>query len=279
MRIDGSTLNPFWAQRLESRQDNTTVPGVPTLGKDESGPQFIANNESQGAASAAAELLASSGSSASVTRLAQEMSSLESSQDAFALEMTRRLSGLTDAEGEEKDPTALVGALNGAVSFIRQQHGDDAATASMAMILGSTGGRASEDSLGNGLVKVLQFVDDTYGYEAGDRALVKFNGELNRELNGFFENGLSEKFLVADDVDATSIAMSAVKNRYARRAAESADDDGEAKTANEALLEELAREMEQATNPEELAKRKMEQAQQAYGFIASPEPQFLSASV
>ena len=74
----------------------------------------------------------------------------------------------------------------------------------MGIVLQSADERQlSEDQLGQGFVNALEFIDRTFGIAAGDRAMEFFNGELNRTLNGFYQNGKNESFL-ALEIDQAS---------------------------------------------------------------------------
>lgn len=121
--------------------------------------------------------------------------------DVFAAEIARRVeAGTVTAEGaEKKDPTDLENALAGAVDFIRENFGAEAATASMALVMQTVSGEgASEEQVGSALLSVLRFVDRNFGFAAGDRVMAEFNGDLNEALNRYFENGFEETFYASD---------------------------------------------------------------------------------
>ncbi len=279
MRIDGSRLNPFWAQELQAKsQEQTALPGVPSNAGQESASGFAINvSNAIPAPPPGLEGLILPKDLASVTRLAVEMGAPKDKGDLFAINMHRRLAGRTDAEGNEKDVSDLVKSLSEAVGYLHDKHGEKTATLAMALIMGSGGNASSEKSLSKGLVKVLELVDRKFGIAAGDEAMARFNGALNREMNDYFENGLSEKFLVKNqDVPGISMAMADMKSRFARQAAVATGSGETEQSLNDKLLEDLSTELEETTSPEEMGKARTKKAMEAYGMIAAPEPELLS---
>lgn len=117
---------------------------------------------------------------------------------SFAQDMLRRISeqAATGEDGQAKDATGLAGALQDSMDYLRENFGDAAATAAIGLVYQRVGdGEVSEDSLGQGLVAALKFVDRNFGTAAGDQVLSQFNGELNDQLNAYFDNGADERFL------------------------------------------------------------------------------------
>jgi hypothetical protein len=101
----------------------------------------------------------------------------------------------TDAKG-----AALASSLAGAVDYIREEYGSDAATAAMGLVLQNVGdGALTEENLSDGLVAALKFIDKNLGTAAGDRVMARFNGSLNDAMNRYFENGSEELFVAVEN--------------------------------------------------------------------------------
>lgn len=115
----------------------------------------------------------------------------------FAEEMTKALSATKDPQGNSQDPTALVQSLTQAVESIRGIAGDGAASAAMgALLKKARSGNLTEDSLRDGMLEAMGFVDQNAGVDAGDKVMAVFNGQVNDEMNKFFNNGSDEHFAV-----------------------------------------------------------------------------------
>ncbi|BFR46953.1 hypothetical protein RVX_R00140 [Nitratidesulfovibrio sp. HK-II] len=146
----------------------------------------------------------------------------------------------TDAERE-----ALSGALSGSVQWVADKFGDAAATAVMGIVYKSIGdGPVTEDALGEGLLNALRFVDRQFGTASGDAFMAQLNGGgLNDALNDYFDNGLSERFLVAG---AGNLADDAVQGAEAAKATlvqQAAEGDGGGGTDAMQSLLDMLREM------------------------------------
>lgn len=145
----------------------------------------------------------------------------------------------TDAERD-----ALSGALSGSVRWVADKFGDAAATAVMGIVYKSIGdGPVTEDALGEGLLDALRFVDRQFGTASGDAFMAQLNGGgLNDALNDYFDNGLSERFLVAG---AGNLADDAVQGAEAAKATlvQQAADDGDGGTDAMQSLLDMLREM------------------------------------
>jgi len=146
----------------------------------------------------------------------------------------------TDAERE-----ALSGALSGSVQWVADKFGDAAATAVMGIVYKSIGdGPVTEDALGEGLLNALRFVDRQFGTASGDALMAQLNGGgLNDALNDYFDNGLSERFLVAG---AGNLADDAVQGAEAAKATlvqQAAEGDGGGGTDAMQSLLDMLREM------------------------------------
>jgi hypothetical protein len=142
----------------------------------------------------------------------------------------------TDAERD-----ALSGALSGSVRWVADKFGDAAATAVMGIVYKSIGdGPVTEDALGEGLLDALRFVDRQFGTASGDAFMAQLNGGgLNDALNDYFDNGLSERFMVAG---AGNLADDAVQGAEAAKATlvqQAADGAGGGSDAMQSLLDTL----------------------------------------
>lgn len=126
-------------------------------------------------------------------QLAESLSRTHEAAEGFATDLSLRLS--TQAGNEDKDGSSLAGSLLDAIDFIAEEYGSDTATAAMGIVYSRIGeGEITEDSLGNGLLDVIRFMDRDHGIEAGDKVMSRFNGALNDAMNEYFDNGLTEKF-------------------------------------------------------------------------------------
>lgn len=130
------------------------------------------------------------------------------------------------AEGEDKDASALASALVSAIDTIGAEHGDAAATAAIGMLAKNIGdGEITEENLGNGLLDVLRFTDRNFGFAAGDKLIDSFNGDLNDAINAYFDNGLTEKFYAVESgastlVQAAPQLVNAVQDALGEEAAD-----------------------------------------------------------
>ncbi|WP_243310248.1 hypothetical protein [Fundidesulfovibrio agrisoli] len=111
-------------------------------------------------------------------------------------------------------------ALEHAVNYVQDHFGDNAARVVMGLVVAKTGGQnVTEESLGEGLVDGLEFIDRTFGTKAGDKAIAFFNGELNKTINDYFQNGQNEEF----GVKTVSGAQAALGQATAKATAELQD--------------------------------------------------------
>ena len=103
-------------------------------------------------------------------------------------------------------------ALGGTVSYMAEEHGVKAASTMIALVMKRLGdGEINEGTLGEAFLDVARFVDANFGTDKGDNLLEHLNGSLNRSMNDFFDNGLSETFMVAPaGVSAASVAAQSV---------------------------------------------------------------------
>lgn len=121
------------------------------------------------------------------------------------------------ASAETKDSAALADALTGALETIAQRLGQATATASIGLLARRMDeGDITEDTLGQGLLDVLRLVDRTFGTTEGDALMATFNGSLNRALNAYFDNGLSETFYAASPGSGTGTTTQAASGLVAQ---------------------------------------------------------------
>lgn len=122
------------------------------------------------------------------------------SLSAEALSLAGQQSPASGGEGTGGDARReqLAASLEDAMRHVADAHGDRAATAFMGLVMKRLGdGSVSEESLGNGLLDGLRFIDRQFGTAAGDSLIARFNGGLNDSINGFFGNGHDELFLAS----------------------------------------------------------------------------------
>ena len=92
----------------------------------------------------------------------------------------------------------LESALANTVSYMKEKHGEQSASAMVGIVYKSIGdGELNEQSLGNAFLDVTRFIDKNFGTDSGDEFMSHLNGSLNDSMNAFFDNGLNETFMVA----------------------------------------------------------------------------------
>lgn len=111
---------------------------------------------------------------------------------------TERLQGPEALAGFGEDEQGLAGALQRTVEHVQERYGKEAATAVMGMMYSRIAeGGVTEDSLGKGLLDSVRFIDRNFGMAEGDAFMAELNGDLNEQMNAYFDNGLSERFFAA----------------------------------------------------------------------------------
>lgn len=133
-----------------------------------------------------------------------------STSDVFAADILQKLQAAQTAS----NAGALVDAgtagdleqsLADVIDYVREKHGDAAATAVMGIVEKGVGdGTGGEDALGDSLVSALKFIDRNFGIASGDAAIATFNGSLNDAVNAYFQNGKNEQFYASDGTVAGS---------------------------------------------------------------------------
>ena len=142
----------------------------------------------------------------------------------FAHEMTRRSAQSVTQDGAKRSvaDAGLETAITNAMGFVKDNFGDQAARTVMGIVTNRAGsGALSEDEIGQGFVDSLEFIDRSFGTQAGDKAMGYFNDELNQAINGYFQNGKNETFLAVDTKQAASdlsatvgTAMSSLADKF-----------------------------------------------------------------
>ena len=161
-------------------------------------------------------------------------------------EILRRMQVESDAEGQPKDVSDLRESLGDTLDWISERFGEDAGTAAASMMLSATSGTVDEQAIGDGLLSTLKFIDRNFGYAAGDAAIARFNTGVNRELNEYFDNGLSEVFYAetAGDTAGPSATQDLTARFFARAVQDSGADDQDAASITEKLLADLKADLE-----------------------------------
>lgn len=212
----------------------------------------------------------------------------QSREQTFANEIARRAKAHTDANGAPKNTGPLASALSKAMDHLRENYGDDVATAAEGMVMGGTAGGITEKNLGDSLTNVLRMVDRNFGFAAGDATMAHFNGSLNTAINDFFDNGKTERFLAAEP--GQGLSLSAVKSDLnARVLAETDTNSAKSSDGMEQLLRSLREDLEQtpespsAGQPTRATDSRRNMALNSYLMAATgqdtPGPQLLSTTI
>jgi len=215
----------------------------------------------------------------------------------FANEIVRRLEegregqgGNLDTESESKDSSDLRHSLGQAMDWVRERFGDETAAAAAGMVLQSTSSGVSEDTLSDGLLNTLKFIDRNFGVAAGDAAIAKFNGTLNDSLNEYFDNGHNELFH-AVETPAGASPVQSLGSRILAQQSQEVEGSEETKTLAEQLLNKLKEELDEKGALQETASKieaemdgsinvQANIAINAYANQSVPvEPQFTSQTV
>lgn len=217
-----------------------------------------------------------------VEKTDKQQSQIQDRVDVFGDLMGRYLQGFQQpaAEGQEsetKDPTALVSSLKDTVRWIENQYGEDAASASMAMIVQSSSRAQSEEAIGDGLLNVLKMVDRNFGTAAGDTAIARFNSGVNRELNEFFDNGAQELFFASEPAAAAGESAS-MNSRFFIQAQQAETEEEEEINPTKELMDALLRDLEEQGAVDSDSEQTIQTAtaqgikHAAAAYTASPSP-------
>jgi len=209
----------------------------------------------------------------------------------FANEMVRRMGEQVGEDGQAKDTSDLRHSLGSTMDWLRDKFGDETAAAAAGMILQSTSSGVNEDTLGEGLLNTLKFIDRNFGIAAGDATMAQFNSGINSALNEFFDNGKMEMFFDAGAVQPGDVtATQDVNTRFFMQAAEASESKGEETNLNEKLLEDIKKELDNIAGLQTLTskfeadfnptKATTEAAMTAYETVPQiAEPQIASIAV
>ncbi|MBI9079250.1 MAG: hypothetical protein JEY79_05860 [Pseudodesulfovibrio sp.] len=173
----------------------------------------------------------------------------------FANEIIRRMGEDLDAEGQPKDVTALRHSLGSTMDWMRERFGDETAAAAAGMIIQSTSSGVNEDTLGNGLLTTLKFIDRNFGIAAGDAVMDKYNTGINTELNNYFDNGKTELFFDAGAMSGAGnpSATQDLNSRFFIQAVQATQADAaDAESLSEQLLESLKAELDKVAELQNL---------------------------
>lgn len=212
----------------------------------------------------------------------------------FANEIVRRLEsgqeGSLDLEGQHKDADDLRHSLGRTMDWIRDRFGDETAAAAAGMVLQSTSSGVTEDSLSNGLLNTLRFIDRNFGFAAGDEAIGRFNSNLNGALNDYFDNGSEELFYAVETpADGGSPVQNFGTRIFFDTVENESEKDDEAKSPTEKLLDTLKEDLDEAAELQDMTTQvdvsastavQANFALNAYADQPAPaEPQFTSQAV
>lgn len=110
--------------------------------------------------------------------------------------------GHTGAEQSPKEKTPLAGkaaelatSLSKAASWLEERFGAGVRGAFVGRVLGAAANaKGDESAFAEGLLDAVRVVDKRFGFEAGDQVMAFFNEDLNKAVNGYFDNGVNEVF-------------------------------------------------------------------------------------
>jgi hypothetical protein len=174
--------------------------------------------------------------------------------ETVANEVIRRMAPGADENGEPRDAAGLRDSLASTLDWVRDRYGDETATAAAGMVMAATDGTVDEQSLGDGLLDVLRFIDRTQGVAAGDEAIARFNTGINSQLNSYFDNGQSELFYAVEG-GAEAAGAGDISARFFSRSTQSAAPGKAAASLTEQLLDSLKQELDSAAGMQDLATR------------------------
>lgn len=166
-------------------------------------------------------------------RPAWQLNPKESGQ-GFAADIVRRMRGAAEALAasanpdnaapsqaapeapENSSPAAkgeqlrkLESSLSSLVNWMEEKHGAKAATAMMGIVYKSLGNQeVNEENLSQAFLDVTRFIDNNFGFDAGDQFLNQLNGTLNQSLNDYFDNGKNEQFFAVTNGQISGIPAS-----------------------------------------------------------------------
>lgn len=103
-----------------------------------------------------------------------------------------------------KDTSALQTSLQNTIDAVANRHGHQAATAVMGIIYQNVAlANVNEDSLGQGFIQAIKFIDRNFGVSEGNKLMADLNSGVNKEMNEVFDNGLNEEFFDPANINVT----------------------------------------------------------------------------
>jgi hypothetical protein len=204
MIIQGAHMNYGFMQKMMAEQNREDSYGSRSIGSDAHtglhlGQYMTVNPAKAGLTPAREALLEAPGQAG---KLSEDFP--DTVGKAFANEIMRRMGEVTGEDGQPKDSTDLRQSLGSTMDWIRERYGEETAAAAAGMIIQATSSGVTEETLGNGLLNTLKFIDRNFGIAAGDEAIAQFNNGINGAVNEFFDNGLNELFFAAESSDGST---------------------------------------------------------------------------
>ena len=99
-----------------------------------------------------------------------------------------------------KDLSGLQESLQNTIDYVAKRHGSQAATAVMGIMYQNVGmDNVAEDTLGQGFIQAVKFIDRNFGISEGNLLMGELNQGVNKEINEYFDNGYNEVFFDASD--------------------------------------------------------------------------------
>ena len=294
MIIQGAQMNYGFMQKLQARQNQGKDLGEAAALLDNSpgsrlGTMASINPAKIGLTPAVTALVNAPGQ---IKKLSEDTP--KTLGETFANEMLRRMGEVTDENGAVKDSDGLRNQLGSTMDWLRERFGDETAAAAAGMIVQATSSGVTEETLGNGMLNVLKFIDRNFGTNAGDSVMARFNSGINQELNTFFNNGRNEVFFDAGAQPQANqpSATQDANTRFFMQATAAADngngtdsmaemqdvlDQLKAELDNTAQLQDLTSQLEEEFNP---AQASMDTALIAYQTTPGANaPQFTNVNV
>ncbi|MBQ4133013.1 MAG: hypothetical protein IJD04_04675 [Desulfovibrionaceae bacterium] len=101
------------------------------------------------------------------------------------------------APRSNKNLDGLQTSLENTINAIASRHGAQAANEVMNIVYQNIGSDVGEESLGQGFVNAIRFIDRNFGIDQGNQLMSELNSGVNKEINSYFNNGNEEVFFNA----------------------------------------------------------------------------------
>lgn len=255
MIIQGAHLNQAYMQQVAAKQGQNGPFGSRRVGaEDHPGlhlGQSMRLNPAKAGLTPAAEALANA--PGQVKKASDDLP--DTIGKAFANEIIRRMGEQTGEDGEVKDSTNLRHSLGSTMDWIRERFGDETAAAAAGMIVQSTSSGVNEDTLGNGLLNTLKFIDRNFGIAAGDEAIAQFNSGINQAVNDFFDNGKNELFFAVETPAGGPTASQDLHARFISQALPVNENDEDEVSLTEKLLQDIEDELKKIGELQDLTQK------------------------